>query len=183
MKRKNYLKSVRMKRNKTWSESEKKKIYSLRLVKKMSAKEVSRKLKINLIQVYNITRLMKKQVLEQCFVCGKDLTMEEKSQKAKFKACNECKSYLKRYKRWRRRKALRQNLCGYCEIEPVLPGKKACKKCISATYRRRIKEGLCGHCGKKPIKKHGLCDTCAYKNRIGVRLGRLKRKAHYVEQS
>lgn len=165
-----YLKNVKNKENREWSDREKLKIYTLRK-KGVTAQEVARKFKTTVIHIYNITRLTKKGLKNECYICGHKLTEKEKRQRGLIKVCFKCKKSSYKYKHKRRIRALKHGLCGVCGINPVIPGYKSCKECISATYRRRIQKGLCGHCGKKPInKKSGcLCTQCLIKNKLKQR--------------
>jgi len=153
--KKNYLR-IRNKKNRTWSDTDKLKIYTLRK-EGLTAQEVARKFKTTIIHVYNITRLTKKALKEECYICGHKLTKKERAQKGLIKICSKCRAFTSRYKSKRRKEALKRGLCGTCGINPVIPGYTSCEKCISSTYRRRIRKGLCGQCGKNPISEKSKC--------------------------
>lgn len=165
-----YLKKVKPKQNRDWSNKEKTRVFTLRTSKTpVPAREVARKLGVNIIQIYNITRLVRRGVNKECFICGHNLTKEElaKDKNRRIKACGSCKAKAKIYKRGRRKKAIKKKLCCYCEKRKVLPGHQGCERCLSATQRRRYLEGLCGQCGKYPISKNSttLCVMCLEENK------------------
>lgn len=173
-----YLKKVRKMRNKKWTDEQKLKIFTLRR-RGMSAQEVAKKFKTTVQHIYNITRLTKKALKDECYICGHKLNNDEKKQKSLVKACDTCKESSLKYKSKRRNKALKKGLCGVCGKNPIIPGKKSCEKCISMTYRRRVSQGLCGHCGKHKISKYSecLCRSCLNTNNIRIRE---KREKNYV---
>lgn len=164
-----YLEEVKTKQNHIWTDEDKLRIFNLR--EKYSAKDVAEMFGATVIQVYNITRLVRKGIHDECFMCGDPLTPQEKLGNGLIKACFKCKAKSLNYKQNRRKKALNKKLCGYCEKRPVLKGFKACKQCISATYRRRNKNGLCGKCGKRPVRKDNasLCVVCNAENKKIIR--------------
>ena len=168
--KRDYLSQVRKKKNRDWSEKEKVQIFTLRK-SGMPAKDVARKFKCNITNVYNITRLMRSGLKDKCYRCGTPLTLEEKTQKGFFKPCKICKKGFKEYKRALREEAIKNGLCGYCHTEPVIPGYKSCVKCISATHRRRYKKGLCGQCGERPPhrKDASLCTVCLAINEARIK--------------
>lgn len=155
-----YLKSIQTKKNREWSNADKHRIYTLR-ERKMPVTLIAHKYGAHVIQIYNIIRIMRQAAKKQCFICGHKLTPEEldKNKKRLIKACDLCKKKSQLYKKKRRKRVLKQGLCGYCETKKALPGQSSCKKCISATYRRRYKQGLCGRCGRYPIKE-GVTTQC-----------------------
>ncbi len=165
-----YLTKVRDKKNRNWSNKEKAKIYTLR-INGVPSKDIAKKLKCNITQVYNITRLMRRGVEQKCFCCGEDLTAEEMLQKSFAKPCKNCKKKFRMYKKARRKKAAKKGICCYCQKEKAIPGYRSCEKCVSATHRRRAKKGLCGQCGKRPPhkKEATLCDVCLKSNEARMR--------------
>lgn len=173
-----YLEDVNPRKNIEWTEEERKEVFTLR--KKLPAREVARKLKITIIQVYNATRLHKKTLKGQCFVCGNELTTIEKkrAQNHKIKICSICRKNAKNYKLGRRSVALKNNLCVYCSSRPALKGHVSCSRCISATHRRRYREGFCGQCGRHKINypEESVCKKCAKINRRKAADYRAKKK-------
>lgn len=173
-----YLEDVRPKRNHEWSDKKMMRVYTLR--KDLPACDVARKLKITITQVYNTTRLIKRGLHNECFICGHKLTREEKQRyKGKLiKACNTCREKSQAYKKGRRKVALKFGICIYCQKNKVRPGYVSCTKCISATHRRRYKQNLCGQCGRNPINypEESICHTCAGKNRERAAEYRLQKK-------
>lgn len=173
-----YLEDVRPKKNYVWSNKKMLKVYTLR--KDLPACDVARKLKITITQVYNATRLIKKSLHNECFICGNPLTKDEKNKyKGKLiKACNMCREKSRAYKKGRRRIALKFRICIYCQKNKVRPEYVSCTKCISATHRRRYKKNLCGQCGKYPINypEESICRICAKKNRERATEYRLQKK-------
>jgi transposase-like protein len=156
-----YLENVKEKENRSWPDDDKLSVFYM--CKNHPAAEVAQKFNATRIQIYNITRLARKALKQQCYHCGTPLTEEEATapKTGLIKACNKCKAAFVEYKKERRDRALKIHMCGVCGTRPVLRGHKACKSCISSTYRRRIKEGLCGICGERPIKGDGsLCEHC-----------------------
>jgi transposase len=180
-----YLKDVREKQNRDWTEKEKIRVYTLR--DDMKAREIAKMFNTTINQVYNITRIVKKNLNDQCYHCGGSLEADLKRQIEKrayqiflnrgsqpsdpqedwIRAekeirsqdlkgiCSVCKEKEVEYKRNLRERALKIGLCGYCHQRKVVEGKKACKQCLSATHRRRKKIGLCGACGKRPVVHKG----------------------------
>jgi hypothetical protein len=162
-----YLTEVKEKENKTWTDAEKIRVYTLR--QDFQAKEIANIFKTTVNQVYNITRIVKNSLESRCYHCSNPLTEEEiKSSDGLVKACKKCKKEAMTYKRGLRNRALKLDLCGYCGKRKIVKGKKACKKCLSASYRRRQAVGLCGICGKNPVAHKGgsLCNKCLDTNRI-----------------
>jgi len=175
--KKDYFSKVRKKQNRDWSRKEKIQIYTLR-DSGMPAKDVARKFKCNVTNVYNITRLMRRGLKQKCFRCSTPLTAEELAQKGFFKACKKCKKEFKEYKKGLRDEALKKGLCGYCHTDPIIPGYNSCVRCISATHRRRNKKGLCGQCGDRPPHREGasLCSVC-----LAINEARITDKRHRGE--
>lgn len=160
-----YLEDVKKKQNRSWST--KQKIQVLTLCLTHTAKEVAEKLGTSVTVINNVKRLAKLGLSGRCFHCGDELTEKEKAaRKNKFSIpCDACKEKMQEYKKQRRERALKSGLCGYCEKKPVLPGKTACKSCLSSTQRRRNKMGLCGTCGKRPLiqPEGAVCHVCSKK--------------------
>jgi hypothetical protein len=165
-----YLDSVKEKKTHKWTTKEMSSIYTLRKELKIPSGKIAELFNVSTIQIYNVTRLVKKAYKNQCFICGHNLSkVDIKKYKNKFiKACSSCREKQMEYKRERRNKVLKKGLCGYCEKNEVIPGYTACTKCISATYRRRYVKKLCGRCGKHPIYKkrsRALCINCLEKKK------------------
>lgn len=160
-----YLRDVKEKENRSWSDSDKFRIFNM--CQNQPVSEVAQEYDATKIQIYNITRLARKGLKQQCYHCGNPLTPEEAvAPKTGFvKACTKCKKAFIKYKKERRDRALKVHKCGVCGVRPVLKGHKACKSCISSTYRRRIKEGLCGICGDPIFGEGALCPKCLVLNR------------------
>lgn len=162
-----YLEDVNPKKNFVWTEKKRKRVFTLR--KKLPAREVARKMNLTVIQVYNATRMVRRGLSDECFVCGNKLTEKEKiANEKKIKSCFKCKKKAKEYKNKRRRIAIKNKMCVYCEKRPAREGHVSCTKCISATHRRRYRQNLCGQCGKNSINypEESVCPSCAKKNRI-----------------
>jgi transposase-like protein len=156
-----YLSDVKEKENRDWPDEDKLAIYYL--CQNHPSAEVAQKFDATRIQIYNITRLARKALKQQCHHCGTPLTEEEATapRTGLVKTCKKCQIGFFNYKKERRDKALKRHMCGVCGTKPVLKHHTACKSCISSTYRRRIKDGLCGVCGKNPIKEgSALCNQC-----------------------
>jgi hypothetical protein len=169
---------VKPKQNRSWTDKEKIRVYTLR--QDHAAKEIAKLFHTNITQVYNITRLVKKSYEGRCYHCGNPLTQKEKNASTTLvKTCKKCKRALVEYKRGLRNKALKRGQCGYCHRRRVVEGKKACKKCLSATHRRREQIGLCGSCGEHPIAHEGgaLCEKCLKRDRVKTSLYRKGKKA------
>ena len=176
-----YLKEVKEIENYNWTTAEMKLIYTLRKKCNFSAKRVADKLGIRVVQVYNATRLVKRSYKKECFMCGHKLSeMDLNKNKGKFiKACTNCREKSLTYKKERREGFIKKGICGCCETEKVIPEHTSCKKCISATYRRRYLQNLCGRCGKHPITSESttLCSFCTEKNKKRSKKNRDKVKA------
>jgi len=168
-----YLEKVKPIQNRVWTDKEKAIIYTLR-ESKVPSPEIAQKLKCNITQVYNITRLMRSGAKHKCFCCGRKLTAIEMLQKNFVKACNKCKKAFTKYKKERRLEAIEKGICCYCNKRKATPGYVSCPKCVSATHRRRVAEGLCGQCGERPPHKDGatLCEICLRKNEARIKLKR-----------
>jgi len=171
-----YLSSVRPKQNREWFPEEKVAIFTMRQ-RGVSCAEIAKRFGVSLNQVHNATRYAKNEKLKKCTLCGEKLTSEDKADSKKRKICLKCFKKVQKNKRMRRKTRLAKGLCEYCGKNKVVPGHTGCKKCISATHRRRYNENLCGACGKNPIQKarissakpddkpHALCNPCAKKMR------------------
>jgi hypothetical protein len=174
-----YKSEVKPKENRDWTDEEKKLILSLR-EEHHSSQEIAKMLNVSVVMVYNQTRLARRGTSKQCFACGNPLTEDEQYlDYTKFvKLCFSCKEKLSAYKSRLREHALKNHYCGYCGRRKIISGKTACRKCLSATYRRRLRKGLCGICGKNPTRKKGrsLCSSCTLLMRIK---GRIYRKRHH----
>lgn len=160
-----YLNDVKEKENQTWSDGDKVKVFQL--CQKYAVEKVARIFSTSIIKVYNINRITKKGLANQCYHCGDPLTAEEVvNKKSLIGTCSKCKDASLIYKRSRRKAALSQGLCGYCEKLPVIPGHTGCRQCLSATHRRRNKGGFCGQCGDNKVKHENgaLCEECITKS-------------------
>jgi transposase-like protein len=179
-----YLGDVKEKENRSWTTSEKIRVYALRQYNPVE--DIAKMFDTNTNQVYNIARMVKKGLEGRCYRCGRpnepklverssiekrayeifltgsqdaktnwDQAEKELQLEAGYSLCSQCKETLVKYKRKLRRHALKKGLCGYCHKRKVVEGRKACIRCLSATHRRREKIGLCGACGKNPIANKG----------------------------
>jgi len=148
-------------KNRSWTEREKKKIYTMRVLKNSGISDIiiSFNGTVSKTQVYNIVRMMKKAAKNRCFKCGGILPSNSYSNVPKL--CSVCSSKTKEYKEKLRNDALKKGLCAVCHKKKVIPGYKTCKSCLSATYRRRIANGVCGTCGKRPIARKSI-SQCSY---------------------
>lgn len=164
-----YLEGVKKIERDQWTIGAIEQVYTLRNDYNEPAVKVADIFGVEVNQVYNMTRLARRAHRKECFICGRKLSKKdmEISKKKFIKACTNCKEKAQEYKKERREAALEKGLCSYCEKEKVIPGKTSCKKCISATYRRRYKKGLCGRCGKSSIDENSntLCHTCIKKSK------------------
>jgi len=165
-----YLSDVKPLQNYPWTDREKLAVYALRVTRKdFPAREVAEIFGVTKIQIYNITRLVRRSKNKECFVCGNLLSIKERrDQKGRLiKSCDTCKEKKKIYKQKRRERLLKLGVCPYCERRKVVKDKKGCIRCISATHRRRYNQGLCGQCGNRPIAKNSdaLCTICLSINR------------------
>ena len=120
-----YLKEVKELQNHPWTDREKLAVYAFRTEIATPVEIVARAFGASKIQIYNITRIVKKSKKEECFSCGKHLSAKELKQKKLIKSCDICKEHHKEYKRKRREKLLKQGICGYCEKRKVVPGKSS----------------------------------------------------------
>jgi transposase len=164
-----YLGKVSEKKNREWTTSEKMAVFTLR-IRNYSATEIASRYRASISQIYNVVRLVRKGLKNECYMCGNPLTEKEllTNKKHFIKACEKCKSKALKYKKEIRKEAEKAHLCVYCRIKPAIIGHKSCPDCISLTHRRRYVKGLCGQCGKKPIGKNklALCEPCAKEIRI-----------------
>jgi len=162
-----YLSNVKPLQNHPWTEREKLAVFTLRDEENTPAHVVARVFGVTKIQIYNITRLVRRGKNKECFICGNPLSPKERRQKGLIKSCDDCKEKKRIYKKERREKLLKRGICPYCERRKLVKGKKGCIQCLSATHRRRYNIGLCGQCGKRPLAKHSdaLCNICLGMNR------------------
>lgn len=162
-----YLQAVKERENRMWTKDERIQIFKLREKKRLAIPVIADRMKASVIQINNQLRIFRKAVDLRCRQCGSPLGDEEKSfivTEQKSTLCPVCKKAQFEHKHYLREKALKKGLCGYCQERKVVPGTCACRKCLSATYRRRRKEDLCGRCGK-PSKKQVFCSHCIKVNR------------------
>lgn len=154
--------NITMKKNRSWTASEKKKVYHMRVMKNKGVDDIVVAFNgtVTKTQVYNVIRMMKKAAKNRCFKCG-DL-LKNGYQTNKPQLCHKCSSKTQEYKNQLRQNAIKEGLCAVCHKKKAIPGYKTCKYCLSATYRRRIANGICGSCGKRPIsgKSISQCATC-----------------------
>lgn len=159
-----YLNQVKPLQNYPWTDREKLAIFALRDEENLPVRRVAKIFGVTKIQIYNITRLIRRSKNSECFCCGNPLTIKEKrKQKNKLiRSCDSCKKKKRIYKKKRRIKFLKKGICPYCEKRKCAPKRKGCIQCISATHRRRYIKGICGQCGKRPIAKESvaLCTIC-----------------------
>lgn len=164
-----YLSDVKPLQNHPWTDREKLAVFALRDEEDLPARRVAKVFGVTKIQIYNITRLVRRSKNKECFICGNPLSVKERrKQKGRLiKSCDTCKENKKIYKQKRRKGFLKLGICPYCERRKVIKGKKGCKLCLSATHRRRYNRGLCGQCGERPIteKSDALCNLCLGVNR------------------
>jgi hypothetical protein len=172
---------IRKKTRHTWTNSERKEIYTLR-IKGLSIDAIIQKLKLkNLsrIPVYNVIRDETNLRKGKCS-CGAILTAKEKSKQEKNVSikCNTCLKKNSIFKKNLRREYLRKHLCGICGKRKTMPGYTTCRLCLSPDYRRSYAQGLCGRCHTKPISKHSksFCDSCLEINRKKTRKYRIMAK-------
>lgn len=172
-----YLDDVKSLQNHPWTDREKLAIFSLRDEENMPAQRVAKVFGVTKIQVYNVTRLIRRSKNKECYMCGKPLSKKEITKQKGFlvKACDTCKTEKSDYKRNKRENALKKGLCPYCAKRKLAPGKKGCTKCLSATHRRRYNIGLCGRCGKRPIAENSRahCKICL---RLNAKQAKFNRK-------
>jgi hypothetical protein len=174
-----YLGKVPEKQNRSWTEGEKMKVYTM-MTSAHPAADIARKFKASTIQIYNVVRLVRKGLKDECYMCGEPLTEKEitGNKNRLVKACNKCKRKSVLYKKLLRKKAIKHGLCVYCLSRKAMPGHVSCRSCVSATHRRRYIKGLCGQCGERPIGKNkiALCDECAEKSKAKTTIYRQKIK-------
>jgi len=176
-----YLGKVPQKKNRSWTEDEKIKIYTL-ATHHHPAIEIAGKFGASITQIHNVVRLVRKGLRGQCYICGRSLTEKEliKGKGHLIVACARCKKRATDYKKILRKKAFKYGFCVYCMTRKVVPGHKSCRHCVSATHRRRYIKGLCGLCGIRPIgeKKVALCEVCARLSKAKVAHYRYKKCDH-----
>ena len=176
------------KKNKDWTHQNRVKIYTLRVEEEQSVDEIIDTFggKVTKNQVYNQIRIAKGSLHSECFICRKSLTDEEmqtRRTKHNMHLCTGCREKQSEYKKIRRNTARNEGKCGVCQTNVALPGKTACRSCLSATYRRRIEKGYCGICGKRRITKASEvhCNVCLKNAREMALIRRAKkRKTHAV---
>ena len=160
---------IRPKVRHSWTEEERKKIYSLRKQGK-SVDEIIQILKLdcNRIQVYNVIHGETNTRKGKCS-CGAKLSKAEVYEQRENVSvkCIPCLKKNSDLKKRLRRHYLRRHLCGICGKRKKMVGYTTCRLCLSADYRRSYLQGLCGKCHTKPISKHSraLCDDCLKINR------------------
>jgi hypothetical protein len=168
-----YVEGVKPKTYRSWTEEERYRILSWR-EQRISTKEIAERIRAKKGQVQNIIQQMRKVVQCKCYRCGEPLKRSEiaKAPNKLLILCKRCKEVTMTYKRGCRDKSLELGLCGYCGRHFVVPGRKACIQCLSATYRRRNRQGLCGKCGKGPLREPGasLCINCTDTMRTQARI-------------
>jgi hypothetical protein len=170
-------KFIRSKKNHSWTETEVKQVYTLR-VQRLPVDKIIRKLnlKVNRVQVYNVLRMLRKSRKGKCFQCGTGLTEGEwvVQQNSLFKKCHKCQEKSSVYKKEKRQENLKEGKCSCCGNAPALKGKTTCIYCLSSTHRRRLADGLCGTCGNNPISKNSitLCEPCLELNRTRIQTRR-----------
>lgn len=176
-----YLGKVPQKKNRSWTEDEKIKVYTM-ASHNYPAIEIARTFKASITQIHNVVRLVKKGLRGQCYICGESLTKEEliKGKGHIVIACARCKKEAAGHKKLLRKKAIRRGFCVYCLTRKARSGHKSCEHCVSATHRRRYIKGLCGLCGNRPIGKNkiALCDMCAKLSKTKVANYRHKNRNH-----
>lgn len=163
-----YTNGVRPKVNNSWTNTKLRAVYTMRTVRGNTAAEIAVAMGTNKTEIHNALRRMYRAVNNQCLKCGKPLAEEDIAKiqgRMTSILCPKCKQETTEYKKKRRDVALSRGVCGYCQKPNalVIPGTGGCRKCLSATHRRRNVAGLCAICGKKPIRKKGkmLCIDCA----------------------
>ena len=163
-------KFVRPKVRHSWTDLERKKIYTLRM-QGQSVDDIIRvlKLKTKRTPVYNVIREIKNAKKGRCS-CGAKLTQKEiYSQRGNVHVkCTQCLKTNSDLKKRLRRKHLRNGLCGICGKRKKMSGYTTCKLCLSADYRRSYIQGLCGRCHTNPIDKkrsRSLCQGCLDHNK------------------
>lgn len=173
-----YLDNVKPLQNHPWTDREKLAVFILRDEENATASTVARVFGVTKIQIYNITRLVRRGKNKECFICGKPLSTKDRKKKGLVKACDDCKEKKRIYKHKRRKKLLKRGICPYCERRKLVKGKKGCIRCLSATHRRRYNMGQCGQCGTRPIAKNSdaLCTICLGINKRRSAAGRSLKK-------
>jgi hypothetical protein len=162
---------VKPKENRTWTDTERQQIYTLK--DRCTALELAQLYNTSVYQIHNLHQHMKKLYGHRCFRCGKPMTSKElRNCKGYVKACSECKKAMRDYKARLRAEALKAGKCEYCKRRKKLPGRTACGRCLSATYRRRNLAGLCV-CGKEPVRFKGAAfgEKCIKEQRSRVKRG------------
>lgn len=157
------------KHNRIWTDQEGAIALWLRDQGRLAVQEIATMLRATKVQVYNLIRMQRRLVAGTCYKCSKPLSAKDLliGRRQKRKICRHCRQATSDYKQELRKKALKKGLCGYCHTKPVVKGKKACKECLSATYRRAVfGENICGRCRQAPPKEgFRLCPKCLKINR------------------
>ncbi len=195
-------KVIRTKRLFRWTLEERALLYDLRIKKGKSIAEIQKffriknKIPISLgpddnsdkfsrTRLHNQIRMVRGAFEGLCHKCRKPLTKRDLKRINKkdredpsMGLCSKCSSEQSEYKKNRRDAALVLGLCPVCLDNPVVKGHTMCKKCFSASHRRRYVKGLCGKCGEKPLSKNSisLCDDCLEENRLVSKKYRRKKK-------
>lgn len=195
-------KSIKEKRQFRWTVEERALLYDLRIKKNKSIAEIQKffrkKNKIPLYlgpddnsdkfsrtRLHNQIRIVRGSFKGLCYKCRKKLTQRDlkrinKKEKGdpSLGLCSSCIKEVAEYKRDRRENALKLGLCPICVKRKVLKGHTMCKKCLSASHRRRYADGLCGKCGERPLAKNSisLCEECLKGNRKASKKYRRRKK-------
>ena len=171
-----WYKNVPEKVKKDWTSEERKNLLELNR-KGLSSDEIIEIMggKLTKVQIYNQVRIAKKIHAKRCYQCG---TPTSRVSKTGLIICKNCVKKNGQYKKVLRKRALKHGLCGVCYKNKVIPGHTACRKCLSATHRRRIAKGLCCKCGRRKLDKSSttLCKVCLTVNGQISRERRDKRK-------
>lgn len=199
-----YLSKVKSKQNRSWTDEEKIRVYTLRT--DFKAREIAKLFNTNTTQIYNITRLVKKSFEGKCYHCNNPLEHDETLQ-------NRIEQ--RAYEIFVSRGSVPGNpqddwAQAEKEIKAKEPLIKLCNKCKNelVEYKRGLRDkaieaGLCGYChrrkvveGKKACEKclsathrrreqKGLCGACG-KHRIVHKGGALCKycmREHRIKKS
>ena len=167
-----YHENVPHKMNKDWTDLERAQLLTMREAG-VKVEKLEKLFKATKVQIYNQVRMARRAAADRCITCGHKLTNKDRAVGLKSNRrtsftlfrCQECRDKVSKYKKRRRKRALKQGLCGSCYKRKVVKDTTQCKHCLSATYRRRISQGLCGVCGLRPISNESTCDVCAAKEK------------------
>lgn len=163
-----YWNSVKERENRLWTSFERMHILKLREQKRLSIPLIANRMKASTNQINNQLRIFRKAMALRCRQCGNPLEEERKNiviSEHKSTLCKKCEKEQLEYKRILRTGALKKGLCGYCMVRKVIPGTCACRKCLSATYRRRRLEKQCIKCGN-PSPDRAFCPACSKENAV-----------------